>query len=132
MHYSHNGIDMCLRKSRDSLYWLRMTDDIRIKVENCVTCHKHTNNQAKLSMQTHPIPDLPWKRVTMDILSYANKDYLITTDYYSDFREIDQLENLKSETLIEITKKNFSRWIIPITLVTDNDQPFVSTEFRQF
>lgn len=31
-----------------------------------------------------------------------------------------------------MTKKNFSRWGIPITLVIDNDRPFVSTEFRQF
>ncbi|XP_054283219.1 uncharacterized protein K02A2.6-like [Macrosteles quadrilineatus] len=132
IHSSHPGLDASLRKAREALYWPRMSEDIKQNIEQCSACLLNSPNQPHMPMQTHEVPDLPWQRVAMDIFTLRRKNYLVTIDYYSDFWELDELEDTTSSTLIEISKKNFSRWGIPKTLVTDNANNFISEDWTKF
>lgn len=85
-----------------------------------------------MQMQTHVIPNLLWKRVAMDILTYKKKDYLITVDYYSDYWEFDEVSDMGTETIVETVKKNFSRFGVPTTVVRDNSTTFTSLQFIKF
>ena len=53
-------------------------------------------------------------------------------DYYSNFFEVDRLEQLTSLAVIKKLKPHFARFGIPNTLVTDNDPQFISDDFRDF
>lgn len=132
IHSSHQGIEASLRKARESLYWPRMSEDIKHDISQCSVCLQFSSNQPHMPMQTHEVPDLPWKRVALDILTYKQKNFLLIVDYYSDFWEIDTLSDTTSETLISVTKQHFSRWGIPKTVVTDNAPNFVSSEWTEF
>lgn len=46
------------------------------------------------------IPDLPWQCVALDLVDYAGKGYLVTADYYSDFFEVDRLQDKAAEEVI--------------------------------
>ncbi|XP_054260140.1 uncharacterized protein LOC128984797 [Macrosteles quadrilineatus] len=133
IHSSHQGIDASLRKARLTLFWPHMSEDIKLTVQECSACLELSPAPAHLPMQTHRIPDLPWKRVALDIFHHKNDNYLVTVDYYSDFFELDKLPDLTSATTVEIAKKNFSRHGCPLTVVTDNSQAqFQTANFHRF
>lgn len=133
IHASHQGIDASLRKAREILYWPKMTDDIKQTVSECMACLESAASQPHMPMQTHKVPDLPWSRVALDVFHCGSEDYLVTVDYYSDFFELDKLEDLTSATVVEVTKKNFSRHGVPMTVVTDNSQAqFITSNFNKF
>ena len=56
----------------------------------------------------------------------------MTVDYYSNFWEVDYLNNTKSKTFIRKPKDLFARYGIPDTLVSDNGPQFASSVFQQF
>ena len=57
---------------------------------------------------------------------------MVTVDHYSDFIELDELDNALSSTVVKCSKSNFSRHGIPEILLSDNGPQFVSTEFAAF
>ena len=132
IHSSHLGAEACLRKAKDTLYWPQMAQEIREKVTQCSTCNEFADSQQKQKMQTHPTPNLPWKRVAMDSLHASVELYRITVDYYLDLWEMDKIDKAQAESLVDATRKNFSRHGIPETVVTDNDTPFTGKVFRNF
>ena len=72
--------------------------------------------------------------VGVDLFELDGKDYMFTVDYFSNFLEIDTLENIKSSTLIK--KKNltahFAQYGLPCVVVSDNGPQFTSTNFENF
>jgi hypothetical protein len=65
-------------------------------------------------------PALPWQLVSQDLFQLDGVTYLVTVEHCSDFYEIDKLPNIQSPTVIQATKKHFSHYGVPHTLITDN------------
>ena len=63
---------------------------------------------------------------------WLSSSYLVTVDHYSDFIELDELDNTLSSTVIKHSKSHFARHGIPEVLLSDNGPQFVSTEFAAF
>ena len=61
-----------------------------------------------------------------------DRDFLLTVDYYSNFWEIDRLEDTRSVIVIRKLKNHFSRYGIPEQLVSDNGPKFSSEVFEKF
>jgi hypothetical protein len=57
IHSSHLGIEACLRKARDSLYWPLMNEEIKDCVSKCSTCSEFQRKQQKEPLMTHDVPD---------------------------------------------------------------------------
>ena len=85
VHDSHIGIQGCLRRARESIYWPNMARDIEDYVSRCEPCNMYTNEQAKEPMISYPIPKRPWQVIACDLFECQKRDYLITVDYYSDY-----------------------------------------------
>ena len=75
---------------------------------------------------------LPWSKVSVDIFSLDVKQYLVTVDHYTDFFEIDSLQNTDASTVIRAMKKNFARFGIPHECLSDNGPQFDSHEYTKF
>ncbi|XP_033750517.1 uncharacterized protein K02A2.6-like [Pecten maximus] len=131
-HQSHIGLQGCLRRLRECLYWPNMNKDVTEYIARCEVCNTFNNNQCKETLQSHEIPLRPWERVACDIFEFNQKSYLSTVDYYSDYFEIDGLHNKTEKEIIQKLKLNFARHGIPDVLVSDNGPPFSSTEFKDF
>jgi hypothetical protein len=62
---------------------------------------------------SHEIPSRPWQRVAAHLFEHAGRTYLVTTDYFSDFFELDHLRSMTSASVIKKLKAHFSRHGIP-------------------
>ena len=132
LHSSHQGIEVCLRKARDRVFWPAMQHDVMNAVLTCQVCAEFQPNNPSMPMQSHEIPDRPWSRVATDLFSLKSKDYIVLVDYYSDYIEVSPLTDTTSSSIIKFLKVQFSRHGIPDVLVSDNGPQYISNEFVQF
>lgn len=133
IHSSHLGIEACLRRARECLYWPAMSAEIKEYISACKICRElDTTSQAKETLMSHKVPSRPWENIAADTFTLDGKDYLVTIDYYSNFWEIDRLPNTKAVTTILKLKSHFARYGIPDQVVSDNGPQFSSKEFADF
>jgi hypothetical protein len=132
IHQAHIGIEGCLRRARDSVFWPGMNAAIKDVISKCTVCRTYEKRQPKESIQSHEIPTLPWSKVGADIMTFQGRNYLVSVDYYSSFIEVDPLQDITSRSVIMRLKAQFARHGIPQVLVTDNGPQFLADEFRSF
>ena len=89
LHSSHVGIEACIRKASDSLFWPGLRKDITNLVSNCHVCAEINKTQQKEPLQTPKLPARPSSKVAVDEFHYKNKSYLLTVHYFSVYFEID-------------------------------------------
>ena len=70
--------------------------------------------------------------MSVDLFDLNGKEYLVVSDYFSNFFEINYLEDEKASTVIRKLKEHFARYGIPDSVVTDNGPQFSSDKFRKF
>jgi len=132
LHKSHQGIVRTKQLARDLLFWPGLNAAIEDKVSRCSACQEHRSYQAREPMVETPVPTGPWEHVGQDLFDCLGSKWLITTDYFSEYFEIDKLDDSTGGTVIEKTKKIFSTHGIPDIVTTDNGPPFNSFEYQNF
>ena len=132
IHSSHLGIDGCLRRAKECLFWPNMTSEIREYISTCSICRTYETANQRETLMSHDIPDRPWAKVGTDLFAKDGRDYLITVDYYSNFWEVDLLPSTESTMVINKLKNHFARYGIPDTIVSDGGPQYVSHEFAKF
>lgn len=73
IHASHLGIEGCLRRARESIYWPQMNAEVKDFIEKCETCRTFDSNQAREPLKPHEVPPRPWAKLVWTSL------HLITT-----------------------------------------------------
>ena len=132
IHSSHLGVEGCLRRAREAIYWPNMNSDLKDYISKCSICRTTSYSQQKESLKSHDVPDRPWAKVATDLFSFKEKDYLILVDYYSNFWEIDLLPNTESITVVRKLKAHFARYGIPDILMSDNGPQYTAQTFKRF
>ena len=132
IHASHLGIDSCINKAKESVYWPGIYDNIKNHVSTCDICQEFAPVQQPLPMQTPEIPKRPWQKIAIDLFQHQGRDYLITVDYYSDYFEIDRLYSTTSKSIIKALEPHLARNGTVDVLISDNCPNLVSNEFAQF
>lgn len=132
IHQGHNGFKKCKNRARQSVYWPGINHEIEDLVFHCSLCSAHRNQQQKESLIQHEIPNAPWTKVASDLFTLCGHDYVIVTDYFSKFVEIERLPDKSSSTVINKIKKIFSRHGIPKELFTDNGPEYSAACFKRF
>lgn len=132
IHSSHLGVEGCLRRARECVYWQGMTEQIKTFIAKCDICRSVDPKQQKETLQPHDLSYRPWAKVGTDLFSWHNKDYMVTVDYFSNFWEVDYLPDTKSTTVIHKLKAHFARQGIPDVLVSDNGPQYTSQKFKTF
>ena len=132
VHAGHIGINATLRRARTAMYWPGMSTAIRQMVEACPACATYQAKQAKESLVITETPDRPWSRVAADLFKYGGKEFLLLTDYTSNWFEVDELASAHASDIIQKLKVHFARFGIPEVLVSDNGPQFSAREFSEF
>ncbi|XP_014665126.1 PREDICTED: uncharacterized protein K02A2.6-like, partial [Priapulus caudatus] len=132
VHAGHMGINSCLRRARELVFWPGMSADIRQHVEACNVCATYSDRQGPETLFMHEVPGRPWEKVGSDLLSFEGRTYIVTVDYYSKFFEIDYLIDTGSAAVIDKLKHHFARHGIPDTVITDGGPQYNSEKFRTF
>lgn len=132
VHAGHFGINSCLRRARDLIFWPRMSSEIRQYIESCDICASHGTKQAPEPLNMHEVPNRPWEKVGTDIFTIKGRNYLVTVDYFSQFFEVDFLPETTSEVVVTKLKYHFARHGIPDVVVSDNGPQYSSQHFKAF
>ena len=127
-HASHIGVEACVRRARDSLYWPRMTTELKEYIAKCDVCMAHRSEQSKEAIQQHDFAARPWSKVAVDLGDLDGRTLLVISDYYSNYIEVARITSITSRSIIKELKTVFARFSIPEVLVTDNGAQFSSAE----
>ncbi len=131
LHASHVGINGCIRRARDTVFFPGITKAIKELVSKCQVCAQFQNEIQKEPLMPHPAPSRPWEKVGTDIFTFHGQDYLITVDYLSGYFEVDRLPSKKVNDVMYALRQQFARHGIPLEVVSDNS-PFGASEFKLF
>ncbi|KAK9688332.1 Integrase zinc binding domain [Popillia japonica] len=78
LHESHQGIVKTKLRAKNIMYWPGMLNEIEQFVSDCTICEKFRSDNRKDPLLPHEIPTLPFEKIGSDVLTYRNKDYLVT------------------------------------------------------
>ena len=132
VHAGHTGINSCLRRAQELIYWPGISAEIRQYVETCDVCASYASKQPEELLHLHDVPSRPWQKVGKDIFTISGINYLVMVDYFSQFFEVDYLQEITSADVITKLKHHFSRHDIPDTVISDNGSQYSSSEFSRF
>ena len=131
LHSSHIGVNGCLRRAREVVFWPGMTSQVKEWISKCSVCQTYQANVKKEPLLSHDVPDRPWQKIGVDIFTFRGQDYLLSADYLSNFFEIDRLQSKRVKDIIYCLKGQFARHGIPEIVFSDNS-PFAAREFQCF
>ena len=126
------GVEKCLSRAREGLFWPNISKNIKEKVASCGVCNKYRNYQVKEPLLPHPVPDRPWQVLAVDMFVLAQGKFVVLVDYYSKYFELTQLKDSTSASVINCLKQHMSRHGLPEVFHSDNGPAFSSLEFQQF
>ena len=132
IHSAHVGIEGCLRRARECVYWPGMNADVKEFISNCEICAAEGKSQSKESLMSHEITGRPWEKVGIDLFELKNQICLVTVDYFSNFWEVERLEGTKAKDVIRKLKAHFARYGVPSVVISDNGPQFSSEAFEKF
>ena len=101
-HQSHGGICACLRRVRESIYWPRMTLEMRELIKTCETCK--TYPEAKISkepLMSHEIGTTPWTKLGIDIFYIEGRALLVISDYFTNYITVRRLREQSTREVIK-------------------------------
>ncbi|KAJ7998092.1 hypothetical protein DPEC_G00218970 [Dallia pectoralis] len=132
LHQGHQGINKCLARARESVWWPGLTSAVKQMVERCVICAREAQTPVEPLLTTE-LPNRPWQRVAADLFQWQNGNYLVVIDYFSRYIEVCSLPGSTSaKQTIARLKAVFARYGCPEVLVTDNGLQFSCHDFAQF
>ena len=107
-HASHIGVEACIRRARDSLYWPRMTTELKEYIAKCDVCMAHRSEQSKEPIQQHEFAARPWSKVAADLCDLDKRTLLVISDYYSNYIEVVRVASVTSRSIIKELKVVFA------------------------
>ena len=109
VHSAHIGLQGCLRRAREAIYWPGMTEELKELVTRCSVCLEYGRKQQRETLRSQDIPQRPWQYIACDMMEFKNHSYLVTVDTFSDFIECDRLSDKRGSEVIRILKSQMAR-----------------------
>ena len=131
IHEGHLGIEKCMLKARDSVFWPGISNDIRETVEKCGICQA-SSKAAKPVGNVSDVPPHTWHTLGTDLFYWNKIDYLVIRDYFSKYLIIRRLPNSSSHAVIKELGLVFTELGRPFVLRSDNGPCYSSREFHNF
>ena len=131
IHEGHLGIEKCMLKVRDSVFWPGISNDIRETVEKCRICQ----TSSKASKPIGNVSDVPphiWHTLGTDLFYWNKIDYLVIRDYFSKYLIMRRLPNSSTHVVIKELGLVFTELGRPFVLRSDNGPCYSSREFHNF
>ena len=131
IHEGHLGIEKCMLKARDSVFWPGISNDIRETVEKCGICQA-SSRAAKPVGNVSDVPPHAWHTLGTDLFYWNKIDYLVIGDYFSKYLIVRRLPNSSTHAVIKELGLVFTELGRPFVLRSDNGTCYSSREFHNF
>lgn len=114
------------------VFWPGLGKEIEEMTKSCETCAHFMSSNPKQPLIPFDPPELPWEVLGCDLFTINGRDYMVTSDYYSRWIEVDHLKSTTAAEVITKLKSHFAREGIPQVIRSDNGPQFKAAEFQQF
>ena len=130
-HAGHLGLQKCLQRAANSVWWPGITGQLKHHIQNCQDC-RELAVQRKEPLLPTPLPTHPWEEVGADLFQLKGTTYLLVVDYFSRYPELVKLTSTTAPSVVNALKAVFARHGIPTRLRTDNGPQFDCAEMNSF
>ena len=134
LHTGHLGLEKCLNRAKQSMYWPGLYEELKHLVTNCTTCLKFSMQKptclSNRQYTGHEIPVNPWSKLACDIFYFEGDSYIHIVDYTSRFPIIWKLSSMIGKAIAHRMQAIFAEYRWPDTLVTDIGPCYTSKEFQ--
>ena len=131
IHEGHLGIEKCMLKARDSVFWPGISNDIREAVEKCGICQASSKSSKPIGNVSDVLPHA-WHTLGTDLFYWNKIDYLVIGDYFFKYLIIRRLPNSSTHAVIKELGLVFTELGRPFVLRSDNGPCYSSREFLNF
>lgn len=131
IHRGHQGVERCVKRARDSVWWPGMRKAIEDFVRDCNSCIKERGTEH-YPMIPAELPGGPWAVVGTDLFQFRERDYLLIVDYYTRWIEVMEIEDKSAEAVVKRMKNVFARLGAPQLMRSDNGPCYESAVFKKF
>ena len=131
IHDGHLGMEKCMLKARDSVFWPGISNDIRKTVEKCGICQA-SSRAAKPVGNVSDVPPHAWHTLGTDLFYWNKIDYLVIRDYFSKYLIVRRLPNSSTHVVIKELGLVFTELGRLFILRSDNGPCYSSREFHNF
>ena len=131
IHDGHLGIDKCMLKARESVFWPGISSDICKAVEKCGICQE-SSKAAKSVGNVSDVPPHTWHALGTDLFYWNKIDYLVVGDYFSKYLIMRKFPNSSTHAVIKELGLIFTELGRPFILRSDNGPCYTSREFHNF
>ena len=100
IHNGHQGIEKCMLKAWEIMFWPGISDDIWEAVERCGICHL-TSRAAKPVGNVSEVPPHAWHTLGTDLFYWNKMDYLVVGDYFSKYLLVRKIPNTSTHLVIK-------------------------------
>ena len=131
LHVAHPGMVRMKEVACSYVWWPNLDRSIERTVRNCTSCQQVRNLPSVAPVMPWIWPGAPWHRVHLDFAE-EGRHYLVVVDAYSKWSEVMMMNSTTTGATIEVMRGLFSRYGIPLQIVSDNGPQFRSAEFQHF
>ena len=108
-----------------------MNKQIEHMVVSCGECQRLQASKETPPLLPHEVPEKPWQKVGTDLFQLGATNYLIVTDYYSNWPELYELKKANSANVIQATKEAFARHSIPSLIMDHSINHMIIESFQR-
>ena len=131
IHDGHQGVEKCMLKARESVFWPGISDVICEAVEKCGICQS-SSKAAKLIGNISEVVPHAWLTLGTDLFYWNRIDFLMIGDYFTKFLIVRKLLNSSTHVVIKELGMVFTEFGQPFMLKSDNGPWYSCREFQQF
>ena len=134
IHEGHLGLTKCKLRTKETVYWPGLHDQLERLVLNCQLCLKYLQSKCKLTPDMslgQEIPIFPWPKLATDIFHFEGDPYLLLADYTSRYPITHKLTSMTAQHVLEHLKVIFSEYGWPNAIVSDNGPCYTAEAFTK-
>jgi len=129
-HASHIGIEVCIRRARETMYWPRMPSELKKYISNVIyVCMAHRTAPGREPVMQLEFAARPWVKVGTNLCDHAGWTLLVVSDHYI---EVEHFHKATTNTVSKALKTILARYGMADVRISDNGPQFVSKEFATF
>ena len=131
IHDGHQGIEKCMLKAREAVFWPGISSDIHETVEKCGICQSNSKSSKPVG-NVSEVPPHAWHTIGTDLFYWNKIDYLMVGDYFSKYLIVRKLPNSSTHAVIKELGLIFTELGRPFILRSGNGPCYASREFQNF
>ena len=78
-HASHIGVEGCIRRARETMYWPRISTEMKEYIAKCDICMSHRAMPGKEPIMQHEFAARPWAKIGADLCELDGRILLVVS-----------------------------------------------------